>query len=175
MPAAIVKHGAGSSSQSITLGDSIVPFSFVIENADMATVEGLPDGVKANWDATSASLYFGGTPTIAGEFTYTITTKGGDAEFGEATRSGKFTVVDPNAPDVPVDTSTSAADSTTDAPDSASTVVAGDSTATSDSSSTAITNRRMVPATNMQLRNLRGYRDLKGRRYDRQIPYRVLF
>ena len=97
MPAAIIKHGAGSSSQSITLGDSIIPFSFVIENADMATVEGLPDGVNATWDASTASLYFGGTPTVAGEFTYTITTKGGDAEFGEATRNGKFTIEDPNA------------------------------------------------------------------------------
>ena len=90
--AAIVKHGAGSSSQTIALGDSIVPFSFAIENADIATVEGLPAGVTANWNATSSELFFSGTPTVAGEFTYTITTKGGNAEFGEATRSGKITV-----------------------------------------------------------------------------------
>ena len=96
-PAAIIKQGAGSSSQAIALGDSIVPFTFAIQNADGATVENLPAGVTAKWNAQTNSLYFSGTPTVSGEFTYTITTKGGDAEFGEATRSGKFTIDDPNA------------------------------------------------------------------------------
>ncbi len=96
-PAAIIKQGAGSSSQAIALGDSIIPFTFAIQNADGATVENLPAGVTAKWNAQTNSLYFSGTPTVSGEFTYTITTKGGDAEFGEATRSGKFTIDDPNA------------------------------------------------------------------------------
>jgi rhamnogalacturonan endolyase len=96
-PAAIIKQGAGSSSQAIALGDSIVPFTFAIQNADGATVENLPAGVTAKWNAQTNSLYFSGTPAVSGEFTYTITTKGGDAEFGEATRSGKFTIDDPNA------------------------------------------------------------------------------
>lgn len=96
-PATIIKQGAGSSSQTIALGDSIVPFTFAIQNADGATVENLPAGVTAKWDAQTNSLYFSGTPTVSGEYTYTITTKGGDAEFGEATRSGKFTIDDPNA------------------------------------------------------------------------------
>ena len=96
-PAAIIKQGAGSSSQTIALGDSIVPFTFAIQNADGATVENLPAGVTAKWNAQTNSLYFSGTPTVSGEYTYTITTKGGDAEFGEATRSGKFTIDDPNA------------------------------------------------------------------------------
>lgn len=96
-PAAIIKQGAGSSSQAIALGDSIIPFTFAIQNADGATVENLPAGVSAKWNAQTNSLYFSGTPTVSGEFTYTITTKGGDAEFGEATRSGKFTIDDPNA------------------------------------------------------------------------------
>ena len=96
-PAAIIKQGAGSSSQTIALGDSIIPFTFAIQNADGATVENLPAGVTAKWNAQTNSLYFSGTPTVSGEFTYTITTKGGDAEFGEATRSGKFTIDDPNA------------------------------------------------------------------------------
>lgn len=95
--AAIIKQGAGSSSQTIALGDSIVPFTFAIQNADGATVENLPAGVTAKWNAQTNSLYFSGTPTVSGEFTYTITTKGGNAEYGEATRSGKFTIDDPNA------------------------------------------------------------------------------
>ncbi len=95
--AAIIKQGTGSSSQAIALGDSIIPFTFAIQNADGATVENLPAGVTAKWNAQTNSLYFSGTPTVSGEFTYTITTKGGDAEFGEATRSGKFTIDDPNA------------------------------------------------------------------------------
>ena len=99
--AVIIKQGAGSSSQSIALGDSIVPFTFAIENADAASVEGLPAGVTAKWNSTAKSYYFSGTPTIAGEFVYTITTKGGNSEFGEAIRNGKIVV---KGPEVPGDT-----------------------------------------------------------------------
>lgn len=112
-PATIIKQGAGSSSQTIALGDSIVPFTFAIQNADGATVENLPAGVTAKWNAQTNSLYFSGTPTVSGEYTYTITTKGGDAEFGEATRSGKFTITDTNAPIIPADSTNGIADSTT--------------------------------------------------------------
>ncbi len=112
-PAAIIKQGAGSSNQAIALGDSIVPFTFAIQNADGATVENLPAGVSAKWNAQTNSLYFSGTPAVSGEFTYTITTKGGDAEFGEATRSGKFTITDTKAPIIPADSTNGIADSTT--------------------------------------------------------------
>ena len=112
-PATIIKQGAGSSSQAIALGDSIIPFTFAIQNADGATVENLPAGVTAKWNAQTNSLYFSGTPTVSGEYTYTITTKGGDAEFGEATRSGKFTITDTNAPIIPADSTNGIADSTT--------------------------------------------------------------
>ncbi len=91
--AAIVKQGAGSSSQFIVKGDAIVPFTFAIQYADGATVEGLPAGVTAAWNASTSSLYFSGTPTVEGEFTYTITTKGGNVDFGEATRSGTITIL----------------------------------------------------------------------------------
>ena len=111
--AAIIKQGAGSSSQAIALGDSIIPFTFAIQNADGATVENLPAGVTAKWNAQTNSLYFSGTPTVSGEYTYTITTKGGNAEFGEATRSGKFTITDTNAPIIPADSTNGIADSTT--------------------------------------------------------------
>ena len=111
--AAIIKQGAGSSSQAIALGDSIIPFTFAIQNADGATVENLPAGVTAKWNAQTNSLYFSGTPTVSGEYTYTIITKGGDAEFGEATRSGKFTITDTNAPIIPADSTNGIADSTT--------------------------------------------------------------
>jgi rhamnogalacturonan endolyase len=91
--AAIAKQGAGSSSQVIVKGDAIVPFTFAIQNADGASVTGLPAGVTAAWNATTSSYYFSGTPTVEGEFTYTITTKGGNADYGEATRSGTFTIL----------------------------------------------------------------------------------
>lgn len=91
--AAIVKQGAGSSSQVIVKGDSIVPFTFAIQYADGGTVDGLPAGVTATWNASTASFYFSGTPLVEGEFTYTITTKGGNADFGEATRNGTITVL----------------------------------------------------------------------------------
>lgn len=91
--AAIVKQGAGSSSQVIVKGDSIVPFTFAIEHADGGSVDGLPAGVTAAWNASTSSFYFSGTPLVEGEFTYTITTKGGNADFGEATRSGTITIL----------------------------------------------------------------------------------
>jgi hypothetical protein len=60
----------------------------------------------------------------------------------------------------------------------------GDSTANADSativandsSTTSITERRMLNIRKLQLPTRgQGYRDLKGRRYSKQVPYRVLF
>ena len=91
--AAIIKQGAGSSSQIIVSGDSIIPFTFAIEHAHNASIEGLPLGVTANYNPLSNSFYFKGTPLVEGEFTYTITTQGGNEEFGEAIRTGKITIL----------------------------------------------------------------------------------
>jgi hypothetical protein len=56
--------------------------------------------------------------------------------------------------------------------------VKGDSTKTNvsdDSSTTSIANRRAVLPNGLQNPARRGLRDLKGRRYGKQVPYRVLF
>ena len=55
-----------------------------------------------------------------------------------------------------------------------STIVAGDSTTVEDSSTTTIQNRRAIP-NGLQIPARKGLRDLKGRRYSKQVPYRVLF
>ncbi|WP_088627916.1 hypothetical protein [Fibrobacter sp. UWB5] len=47
--------------------------------------------------------------------------------------------------------------------------------ATGDSSTTAIVNRGMTLPNGLQIPARNGFRDLKGRRYSKQVPYRVLF
>ena len=71
------------------------------------------------------------------------------------------------------------ADTSTVQPQDSSSVVAGDSTALGDSTATDSTTlirdiRRTRPA-EMRGTVHKEYRDLKGRRFDRQIPYRVMF
>jgi hypothetical protein len=53
-------------------------------------------------------------------------------------------------------------------------IVAGDTTATGDSTTLIQDLRRARPA-DMRGAAHKNYRDLKGRRFDRQIPYRVMF
>ena len=71
------------------------------------------------------------------------------------------------------------ADTSTVQPQDSSSVVAGDSTALGDSTATDSTTlirdlRRARPA-DMRGATHKNYRDLKGRRFDKQIPYRVMF
>ena len=47
--------------------------------------------------------------------------------------------------------------------------------ATGDSSTTAIVNRGTTLPNGLQIPARNGFRDLKGRRYSKQVPYRVLF
>ena len=89
--AAFIKHAAGSSSQSITLGDSIQPFNFGWTNATKISYEGVPAGIKVVVDSAAKTIYFSGTPTKAGTFTYTLKTLDADSN---ATRSGTFTITD---------------------------------------------------------------------------------
>ncbi|WP_295053715.1 fibronectin type III domain-containing protein [uncultured Fibrobacter sp.] len=57
-----------------------------------------------------------------------------------------------------------------------STIVAGDSTEVGDSTTTAIMNRRAANHNDLRLfPRKQGFHDLKGRRYSKQVPYRVLF
>src|SRR5690606_24117970 len=51
-PATLTKQGAGSSSQTITLGNPITNFNYYWENATTVSVTGLPAGVNASINNT---------------------------------------------------------------------------------------------------------------------------
>ena len=65
------------------------------------------------------------------------------------------------------------ADTSTVQPQDSSSVVAGDSTAKD--STTVIRDIRRAHSAEMRGATHKNYRDLKGRRFDKQIPYRVMF
>jgi len=75
--ATLTKHGAGSSSQTITLGTALASFYYTWANATSATATGLPSGVTATLNATAKTITISGTPTVAGTFPFTVTTTGG--------------------------------------------------------------------------------------------------
>ena len=77
--AKLIKNGAGSSNQNLILGDSLVPFSYVWENAETVTATGFPMGVNVFIDSLDSRISISGTPTEFGEFVYTITTVGADS------------------------------------------------------------------------------------------------
>ena len=57
-----------------------------------------------------------------------------------------------------------------------STIVAGDSTEVGDSTTTSIQNHRAKLRNDLRLPiRKQGFHDLKGRRFEKQIPYRVMF
>ncbi len=87
--ATLTKHGAGSSSQTIDLGDAITDFYYSWENATSVTVSGMPDGITTTIDTDEQTVTFSGTPTVSGEFNYTVTTTGASEN---ATMTGTITV-----------------------------------------------------------------------------------
>lgn len=90
---AIQKQGAGSSFQTIMLGDAITEYAFGYSNCDGLTITGLPDGVTAKLDATNSRYVISGTPTKAGVYEINIVTKGGSDEVDPATRTASITVL----------------------------------------------------------------------------------
>jgi hypothetical protein len=91
----LTKNGAGSSNQQITLGESIVAFSYVWGNSEGVTVTGLPNGVSYSINESENRVSISGTPTEAGEYVYTIVTVGADSN---ASVVRTISVIDPNAP-----------------------------------------------------------------------------
>lgn len=94
--ARLVKHGAGSSSQSINVGENIAPFSFSWLYATSVEVSGLPSGIVANIDNNALSVSFSGAVSEdveSGEYAYTVKTVGG---INEAVKGGVFKVANPN-------------------------------------------------------------------------------
>lgn len=89
--AVLIKHGSGSSSQTIDLGSPIVGFYYNWENATTVTVTGMPIGLSVVIDNSQSKVTFSGTPTEFGVFQYTITSAGGNLN---ASKSGTLTVND---------------------------------------------------------------------------------
>lgn len=89
--ATLTKQGAGSSNQTITIGASIVNFSYVWANANSVTVTGMPTGVLVDINNTTKTVSISGTPTVTGVFKFAVTTVGGSPD---STRSGSITVND---------------------------------------------------------------------------------
>ncbi len=89
--ATLTKHGAGSSTQSIELGNAITDFYYSWVRADSAIAIGMPEGIIITVDTAAQTISFSGTPTEAGTFAYTITTVG---ENENATKTGTITVTD---------------------------------------------------------------------------------
>lgn len=96
-PANLIKNGAGSSSQEITLGEAIVDFAYKWENATSVSVEGLPKGVEYNINYSEERVYISGTPTEGGEFQFIVTTIGNEPD---ARKKGKIIVHFVDAPEI---------------------------------------------------------------------------
>ena len=85
-----LSSGAGTNSQTVCIGTAIVSTTYTTTGATNATVTGLPTGITSSWSANVLTI--SGTPTVAGNYTYTVTTVGG---CGVITATGTF-VVDQN-------------------------------------------------------------------------------
>ena len=92
--ATLVKHGAGSSNQTVSVNTPIVGFNYSWTNATSATASGLPAGVTAIVNATAQTISLSGTPTQSGTFNFTVTTTGGSPN---ASVSGTITVTGSSA------------------------------------------------------------------------------
>ncbi len=85
----LVKNGAGSSRQTIFLGDSIVPFSYAYDHCAYAVAKGLPNGISTY--LKDGKIHIEGTPTESGVFPFTVATVGGEGEPVE--RAGTLEVI----------------------------------------------------------------------------------
>lgn len=81
------KHGSGSATQSIKLGESIAAFNYTYTNCTDVKVEGMPDGIVI--EKSSGKVEFSGTPLSAGDYSFTVTTVGG---ISEVSKSGVISV-----------------------------------------------------------------------------------
>ncbi|MCK9156285.1 MAG: hypothetical protein M0P12_09265 [Paludibacteraceae bacterium] len=87
--ATLNKCGIGSSSQNISLGESIDSFCYSWTEATSVHVVGLPAGVSADVDVENKIVTIKGIPTEAGTFNFTVITIGAT---NNATKTGAITV-----------------------------------------------------------------------------------
>ena len=92
----IIKRGGGSSNQSVILGNALADYNFgwtVVPTISIEWEPSAPDGIVINEDDANQTIYFSGTPTVAGTYTYTLTAANYDSV---ATRKGSITVSSDN-------------------------------------------------------------------------------
>ena len=145
--------------RTITRGFKDVSPTYSVSAAENGTVELAGDGYTAR---------FAPKANFSGLASFKYTVKGND----NTEYTGRVEVLVEKSAGAGTDTSTVQ-------PQDSSSVVAGDSTALGDSTATDPTSlirdlRRARPA-DMRGATHKEYRDLKGRRFDKQIPYRVMF
>lgn len=83
----VLSSPAGTDGQSVCINTAIANISYTTTGATGATFGGLPAGVTGNWAANTATIT--GTPTVSGNFNYTVTLTGG---CGTVTSSGTINV-----------------------------------------------------------------------------------
>ena len=71
----VLGSAAGTSSQTVCINTGLTTIRYNTTIATNATVVGLPTGVTGTWAGNVFTIT--GTPTVAGTYTYTITTSGG--------------------------------------------------------------------------------------------------
>lgn len=117
----VVKCGAGSSNQSINLGEAIADFCYTWTGAETVVPEGFPAGIVTNIDKANRKISISGTPSEAGVFSFSVSATNNDSTF---VKNGRITVTDPNAPasssSVPVESSAEVASSESVVPESSS-------------------------------------------------------
>lgn len=83
------KKGLGELSQTLELGQNIVPISYAWVNAENVEVTGLPAGLTVERDLENQLFTISGDPTELGIFNYTVKSVGG---LNEATLNGTIKV-----------------------------------------------------------------------------------
>ena len=149
--------------RTITRGFKDVAPTYSVSAAENGTVELAGDGYTAR---------FAPKANFSGLASFKYTVKGND----NTEYTGRVEVLVEKSAGVGTDTTTVQPQDTTARDTSATdttSIVAGDSTAKD--STTLIRDIRRARPTEMRGATHKEYRDLKGRRFDRQIPYRVMF
>lgn len=74
---AVIVISSGNLDQTIDIGYAIDTIYGNYKHATSVYAEGLPDGVSLSYNGADSTFYIYGTPTVTGEFAYTIYTDGG--------------------------------------------------------------------------------------------------
>ena len=86
----VLSSAAGTDAQTVCINTAITDITYTIGGGGTgASVSGLPGGVSGSYNAGTGIFTITGTPTVAGPFTYTITTTGTCAQ---TTATGTITV-----------------------------------------------------------------------------------